>query len=146
MSDDNVLRFSTPDPVDGPPIQLDIEVVRFVERSSQRPDDAPEDWQPSMERVPERETHTFYAKPDVSGAVLAQLELMAAGSKPGRKGVNTRGGDALYDFFDATLLDPDGFRKVIDDPQVYVHAKVLSDIAVALYTRYSSRPMKSPGD
>lgn len=144
----DIKRFVSPEPVIGDPIPFDLEVSRVTQRTPDRPDDAGDDWTPGPpERHHEREEHHFHAVSDVSGGVLIQIDLMAAGSRKGSNaGANVRGGDALFDFFDAALVpeDRDRFRKLIQDPDVYVHAQVLTDIAIWLYGQYTSLPTTPP--
>lgn len=130
-----IKRFSTPDPIEGDPIPFVVEYVAFREETFPAGDDGSP---PGVRKVKERREQTFHAKPDLSGGQVVQIDLMSAG---GRGGVNARGGDALYDFFDAALIDGDreAFRKLIEDPDVFVHAKTLSEIAVWLYTTYTAR-------
>jgi hypothetical protein len=145
MSEQPIKRFVSPPPADGAPIPFELEVTRIRTATEERPEDAPEDWTPTERKVQEPEVHSFTAVADVSGGVLVQIDLMAAGTRRGA-GVNVRGGDALFDFYDAALTpeDRDRFRKLIQDPDIFVHAQVLTDIAVWLYQTYTNRPTTPP--
>lgn len=140
-------RFVSPDPVEAQPIPFDLDVMHVTrEKITERPADAPEDWTPHEEVHKERRSHEFRVVPDLSGGVLIQIDLMASGVGPGVKGKNVRGGDALFDFFDAALLPEDRqrFRDLIQDPDVFVHMQTLSEIAVWLYEVYTNRPTTPP--
>lgn len=146
-----VKRFSTPDPTTGDPRLFELEVVRIHQQQVGEGDDA------HTEDVRERETLTFAARPDVSGGVLLQVEMMGG---LGGKRKNARGADALMDFYDAALMPEAGslvvddqsrdylgqpeFRKTVDDPDTYVHIDTLIDIATWLYAEYATRPTKQP--
>lgn len=135
---DEIKRFSSPPPDEGAPIPFDVEGWR--EKTVTPPMD--ENGQvPPSHKINESEVHSFHAKRAVSGSLLLQVESMNAGGKVGK---NARGGDAVMDFYLAALIEEDRerFRKLIDDPDFYVHAQTLQDIIVWLYGIYSARPTK----
>lgn len=143
----SVKRFSTPAPKQGPPIPFEVEVIRYVTETVTEQKtgddggtyDAPKldaDGQPVTHQIERRDVETFTARPDVSGGLAVQLELMGA---QGRR--NSRGADALFDFFDSALTETDAprFAALIAAPDVYVHVETLGEIAVWLYGVYSGR-------
>lgn len=139
----DVKRFSTPDPNVGDPLPFELEVVRIIPADDE-----------SEERR-ERETLTFGARPDVSGGVLLQVESMSAQQRR-----HARSADALTDFFEAALIPEDrhvviddtewdllgwpDFRKLVDDPQTYMHIDTLIDISTWLYGHYARRRPTKP--
>lgn len=145
-------RFSTPDPNDGPPKLFAVEVVRL--RTETR---TPDGGEPVEEEVRERETLTFGARPDVSGGVILQVEMIGGVGK-GKNRPNARGADALMDFYDAALMPENGvahidgedvaylglseFRKIVEDERTYVHVDTLLDLMQWLYGEYAERPTK----
>lgn len=143
---DDIIRFSTPDPHEGNPIPFEVEVVR-VRRTKHdvRPDDAGEDWQPWVEETKARETHTFHAVPDLSGGVLVQIDLMIASNRASQ-GAHVRGGDALFDFLEAMVVEEErrAFMDLINSPDIFIHQQVLTDIALHFYREYTGRPTKPP--
>lgn len=146
-------RFSTPDPDSGPPKLFEVEVVR-ISTETRTPDDGGE---PHEEEVRERETLTFAARPDISGGVLLQVEMIGGVGK-GKNRPNARGADALMDFYDAALMPEPGianidgedveylgladFRKIVEDEHTYVHVDTLLDMMQWLYGEYAARPTK----
>lgn len=146
-------RFSTPDPNSGPPKLFQVEVVRIRTETVEADGDTPS----HESEVRERETLTFGARPDVSGSVLLQVEMIGGVGK-GKNRPNARGADALMDFYDAALMPENGvanvdgedveylglseFRKIVDDDQTYVHIDTLLDMAQWLYGEYADRPTK----
>lgn len=148
-----IKRFSTPDPNVGTPKLFEVEVVR-VRTETRTPDDGGD---PYEEEVRERETLTFGARPDVSGGVLLQVEMIGGVGK-GKNRPNARGADALMDFYDAALMPENGvaevdgesvpylgiseYRKIVEDEHTYVHVDTLLDMAQWLYGEYADRPTK----
>lgn len=151
----DIKRFSTPDPKVGNPRPFAVEVVR-VRTETVTPED---DGEPYEQEVREREELTFAARPDVSGGVLLQVEMIGGVGK-GKNRPNARGADALADFYDAALMPEPGsffdeetqqtieylgladYRKIVEDDRTYVHVDTLLDIAQWLYGEYAGRPTK----
>lgn len=149
---DDVIRFTTPDPAEGPPIPFDLEFIRLTTIKHEEPpaDASDEDrasFQPWVEKKQERETKRFHAVPDLSGGVLVQIDLMIASNRAGSaNGVHVRGGDALFDFLEAMVVEEErrDFMDLIHAPDIYVHSQVLTDIALHFYRAYTGRPTKPP--
>lgn len=134
----DIKRFSSPKPTEGEPIPFELAVWHWVDNPDREHDDN------APLRVLQERVELFHARPDVSGGVLVQVELMTPSA---RAGSNARGGDALFDFFDAMLVEEDvhRFRSLIEDKDTYVHASVLSEIALEFYKEYANRPTQRPG-
>lgn len=145
---DDIVRFTSPDPHQGPPIPFVLNVAHVTRtKHTEPPEGAGDDWQPWVEETQERRDHEFHAVPDLSGGVLVQIDLMIAQSRSGSAGgAHVRGGDALFDFLEALVVpeERDRFMGLINDPDVYVHQQTLTDIALYFYRKFTGRPTKPP--
>lgn len=150
---DDIIRFTSPDPAQGPPIPFELDVVHLVPDKVTEPPEGWHDEHPGEEFEPyeterqERRVHLFHAVPDLSGGVLVQIDLMIASNRPGSAGgQHVRGGDALFDFLEALVVPEERaeFMGLIHDKKTYVHSQTLTDIALHFYRRFSGRPTKSP--
>lgn len=124
------LSFTSEDPdFDAKPFTFDLTFRRFT---------GPE---VDGERPSERTTELFTCRPYVSAGVLAGIEAMWGSSR------SARGAGAVFDLFDAALLEDDRkrFRALIDDPDAFLDGKVLGTIGERLYEVYTARPTRTPG-
>lgn len=124
------LSFESDDPdEDLKPFPFDLTFRRFT---------GPEDGDGS--RPSERVTETFTCRPYVTAGVLAGIEAMWGASR------SAKGAGAVFDLFDAALVPDDlvRFRRLIEDPDVFLDGKVLGKLAESLYAEYTRRPTRTP--
>lgn len=128
--------FTTPDPVQGDPEPFEVEYVQWLTRTV----DETEGEGSREERYFERRSATFHRRPDVSGTIVMQVELI------GQAGPNGRGNAAILDFIDASLIPEElaDWHKLVDDPDVHIHINTISDVAAWLYEVYTGNPSQRP--
>jgi hypothetical protein len=123
--------FTSPDPRDGEPEPFTLSYVRALERTVE------EDGQdPRVEKYRERREEVFLTRPDLPGTLLISVEMLGEGGEYGT------GKSAVLEFLHAAIVDEQqaDWRKLLEDPDAYVHVSTLNGIAGWLYNRYAAGP------